>query len=708
MMRALGLSRWMISAFMVLIWASGAQAQGWSTDTWGGVRANVYAPSAQGRIGDGRGLLIVLHGCSQSPDTLRDQGEWSSAESYGVVMALPFVPNGGVVAQCWDYYDGFHTRQGKHTGPLLNMIQALLDDDSLGIDPNQVYVSGLSSGATQALLLGCLAPDVIAGVSSMAGPAPGTGIAQIAAASGTPASVASTCRNFAGQYAEHFNTQLASVAYGTQDAVVAQGYGPINAGAFALIYADGGPALTEGQFDVAALPGEGAAGQGTLWSDAMGPRVSLLQLTGASHAWPAGNGGAGFGGFVEGRGVDYATYLVQFFSEHNRRVSGGGVSPQPQAPAVVEIAAQIVPEGVRVTGRATPAGRIATVEITLDGPGAGERDVAPDGAGSFTATFDNLTPGATYTPSAIAVDVDGARSPAQGGAAITLPDPGDNVAPTVALTSSAAVAGCLRAEGTFEDDVEAGVVGEMIVLATMEAEVGRASLEIVDHLWSAELCELPAGCYLPIIEITDAGGLSAEVEGDVLALSEGGVVDEAEGTLWQHIPRMTREGFSFRVADATYDELEEMYGAFESFTLYQGADGLWYADPANVPGGEMPDCGGFVRPEPPMGGAGGAGGGAGGAGGVGGAGGDPVGGAGGEAVGGAGGAPVGGGEAVGGAGGEIAGGSGGEAVGGAGGGAGEDGPMVRPADGGCDIGGRAATPLLGVLILLGALRRRRV
>ncbi|MFN3202865.1 MAG: PHB depolymerase family esterase [Bradymonadia bacterium] len=691
-------SGWLGLMALGLMLTTEAGAQGWSTDTWGGVRANVYAPAAQGRLGSGRGLLIVLHGCSQSPDALRDQGSWDSAEEYGVVMAIPFVPNGGVVAQCWDYYDGFHTRQGKHTGPLLSMIDALLGDASLGIDPRQVYVSGLSSGATQAMLLGCLAPDVIAGVSSVAGPAPGTGIAQIAAASGTPDSVASTCRNFAGQFADDFRTQLASIAYGTQDAVVAQGYGPINAGAFASIYADGGGALQQGQFDVGALPGEGAAGQGTIWSDNSGPRVTLLQMTGANHAWPAGNGNGGFGGFVEGRGVDYAAYLVQFFSENNRRVDGGGLEPPPPAaPSVAQISGRAIPEGIRVEGRATPAGRIVTVEITLEGPGGTAQQVPVDGAGSFSASFTGLDAGATYVPVAVAIDVDGDRSPASRGAPINLAAPADNEAPTVSITQAQAVAGCIRAEGTLVDDVD-GATASMAVLATMGVEVDAAEVEIIDSLWQVEICDLEVGCYLPVVKATDAGGLTDEVEwGEVLAVSTGGIVDEAEGTLWQHITRMTREGFQLRVADATYDELEELYGAFEPFTLYQSADGEWYADPSNIPGGEMPDCSDFERPEPPPP--------------------PPMGGAGGE--GGAGGVMVGGSGGAGGTGGDVSppmGGAGGEMEGPSpmGGITGEideddppsaDGPTIRTADDGCNNSG-AGGSLFGLVVLLGLLRRR--
>ncbi|WP_203616593.1 hypothetical protein, partial [Streptomyces sp. SID13726] len=50
---------------------------------------------------------------------------------------------------------------------------------------------------------------------------------------------------------------------------------------------------TMSSFSLAGLAGTNTAGSGSLWSDADGPRVSLVRNTGLAHAWPAGGGPGG-------------------------------------------------------------------------------------------------------------------------------------------------------------------------------------------------------------------------------------------------------------------------------------------------------------------------------------------------------------------------------------------------------------------------------
>ncbi|MCA9541926.1 MAG: PHB depolymerase family esterase, partial [Myxococcales bacterium] len=147
-----------------LVHPAAASAQQWTARAVAGLNVQVYRPAAAGAVGQGRSLLIVLHGCAQSVDPLRDRGGLNiAAEHHGMVIAVPAVPNGGVVAGCWDYYGDQHTRQNRHNGPVLALVDALLGDAALGIDPDQVYVAGLSSGGGEAAVLACLAPDVFAG-----------------------------------------------------------------------------------------------------------------------------------------------------------------------------------------------------------------------------------------------------------------------------------------------------------------------------------------------------------------------------------------------------------------------------------------------------------------------------------------------------------------------------------------------------------------
>src|SRR4051812_35633722 len=225
-----------------------------------------------------------------------------------MIVALPTVPNGGKIAGGWDYFGKpsilapsapRHTRQNRDNANVLALVDRLLGDETLGVDPKQVYLSGLSWGGGETMVFGCLAPDVFAGIGIVAGPSLGTGANEIGQQ--PPVSrdqVLGSCKSLAGANAEHLATQVTSVAFGTSDFTVNQAYNRLNAEAMAEIYG----ATPSGTFDLSGLPGFQPQGQGSLWSDTKGPRVSLVQINGMGHAWPAGSGPGAERNFIASRG----------------------------------------------------------------------------------------------------------------------------------------------------------------------------------------------------------------------------------------------------------------------------------------------------------------------------------------------------------------------------------------------------------------------
>ncbi len=309
---------------LVLLTPASARA-GWEQRVVAGMDTHVYTPDSLSPVGDGRGLLLVLHGCVQTAAQLQALANVEpGADEFGVVVAIPEVPAGGVFAGCWDYYGANHTRENRHNDDLLALAEELSSEPALAVDPDQIYISGFSSGGGQAIATGCLAPDVFAGVGIAAGPSLGTEAVEIGFASTTAAAAAALCETLAGPASGDFATQLTAVHTGTSDFTVAQDYALINAEAFALRY---GPGLTTETLDVAALEGHEPAGEGTLWVDGDGPRIAWMKVTGATHAWPAGSGPGGLNSFVEGSGVNYGWFLAEFFTVHNRRVEMMPVEP---------------------------------------------------------------------------------------------------------------------------------------------------------------------------------------------------------------------------------------------------------------------------------------------------------------------------------------------------------------------------------------------
>ncbi|CAN5427952.1 hypothetical protein BH11ACT8_BH11ACT8_29040 [soil metagenome] len=311
---------------------TGAQAAGaWTSETLAGMNVRIYVPTSAPAIADGRALMVNLHGCIQTNADLASGGNWqATADAYGMVVAIPAAPNGGVVAGCWDYYDTQHSRSApaRHDDNLLDLVDVLLARPGLDLDPDpdQVYLSGLSSGGGETMVMGCLAPDVFAGVGINAGPTVGTTSSQISSVATTKAAATATCTSFAGSHTDGFDTQLTSVIHGNDDYTVATGYNRLNAEVAAGLYG----ATTTAPVDTSTLPGSSPAGSGTVWSDAEGPRVSLITNTGLGHNWPAG-GGPG-GRYIKTSSVDYPAYVTGFFFANNRRVDGEASTGTPTTP----------------------------------------------------------------------------------------------------------------------------------------------------------------------------------------------------------------------------------------------------------------------------------------------------------------------------------------------------------------------------------------
>lgn len=352
--------------------ASGGSGS-WTADRLGGLDARVYVPPGNPPP-EGRGLMVVLHGCGQQASAIGDGGNWSgTADAAQWVVVAPSVPNGGVYFGCWDYYGTGHTRTNRHNGPLLALVAEALARSGYAIDPARVYVAGLSSGGGEAMVLGCLAPDVFAGVGLNAAPTVGTSAGDIGRVATTESAAVNLCRNMAGSRSGDFATQLVSIVHGDNDFTVASGYNRLNAQVFANLYGASGPT----SFSLSGLPGANTAGSGARWSDGIGPRVEQITNTGIGHNWPAGSGGGG-GAFVQGNSVDYPQVLADYFEAHNRRGSGD------RRPSIAELSATEDQSTVVVSARVTDDGQVASVVVAISGPTSlPDRAVSLDPSGAF-------------------------------------------------------------------------------------------------------------------------------------------------------------------------------------------------------------------------------------------------------------------------------------------------------------------------------------
>jgi len=364
--------------------------QSWAADTvnGGNLTGYFYWPKNPPTLNGKRALVLVLHGCTQiaGGDVIDSTGDggfnWKTvAEQYGAVILAPNATGNVYSNHCWDYASTSHNRSSGHDGVLLDLIKRFSTNSQYAIDPNQVYVAGLSSGGGETMALGCLAPDVFSGVGINAGPPPGTTTAQISyVPSGYNATTAgNNCKALAGSSASSFATQVAGVVWGTADYTVSQQYGPMDAQAMRLAY---GGNFTQGSATAVATGGTSIP-----YLDANGKlRTTEITVNGMGHAWPAGSGGQNTN-FVDAAHVNYPVFLMDFWFKNNLRVT------RANAPTVSSCSASVSGTSVTVSASGTDsAGTISSWRVVLTGPSAVDDAAAGSGA-SFSKQYADLANG---------------------------------------------------------------------------------------------------------------------------------------------------------------------------------------------------------------------------------------------------------------------------------------------------------------------------
>jgi poly(hydroxyalkanoate) depolymerase family esterase len=554
------------------------------------MQVELFVPDAAPQSAAGRPLMVNLHGCLQTGDHLRQRGNWeSTAEAFGMIVALPTVPNGGKVLGCWDYYGKPslqapstppHTRQNRDNDNILALVSRLLDDEMLGIDPKQVYLSGLSSGGGETLVLGCLAPDVFAGIGIVAGPSLGTSSDEIGTLPVSREQVVGSCKSLAGANADHLATQVTSVAFGSNDSVVNRGYNRLNAEALAEIYG----ATPSGTFDLSGLPGFQPRGQGSLWSDTTGPRVSLVRIDGMGHAWPAGSGPGAEPNFIASRGLNYPAFLTKFLTDNNRRLA-------PPLQLTAEAAVDHATSTVRISGEASAAdGSPDALRIELVGLSElafhfGPVDVPQPSPPSFSFTSGQLPTNASYK-AIIRVLEGNAEAVAELVFGI---GPNPPFPPILGEVISSVDMGCVALFGPVED--QNGNLDK--VLVTIDGStVEGVMLNPAHDSWALEqpICTLQPGHHDVAVTAVDLGGLRSEpVEiGIEIPVPFVTVTDTLNGHVINQRIRFYREAGHFGTADVPFTTLFTQHGSLTPFPLF-GIDNVFFANrPGTAAAGATP------------------------------------------------------------------------------------------------------------------------
>ena len=240
-------------------------------------------------------LVVMLHGCKQNPDDFAAGTRMNElAQAQGFRVLYPAQPPRSNASRCWNWFQpGDQKRGGGEPALLAAITRHVMQTHA--VDPQRVYIAGLSAGGAMAVIMAHEYPDLFAAVGVHSGLPQG-------AAHDVATAFAAMKHGPRGVPKVIDTTRVPMIVFhGDLDATVH----PANSEH--LVAGHSASEVEQGTVD------SGRNFERTSYRDASGRLVAEHWLVhGSGHAW---SGGSAKGSFTDPQGPDASREMLRFFTQ---------------------------------------------------------------------------------------------------------------------------------------------------------------------------------------------------------------------------------------------------------------------------------------------------------------------------------------------------------------------------------------------------------
>jgi poly(hydroxyalkanoate) depolymerase family esterase len=257
-------------------------------------------------------LIVMLHGCTQSPDDFAVGTRMNvRAEEYNCFVAYPEQSASANISRCWNWFrPGDQIRGQGEPALIAGLTRQVMSDYS--VDEERVYAAGLSAGGAAAAVLAAAYPDLYAAIGVHSGLACGVArdvpSAFAAMRQSQPGARRRSDNNSSGR-GGYSRIVPAIVFHGDQDTTVH----PCNGDQVIAQLRDALTADVTVKVEGGRVRG-GRAYTRTVHCDAAEHSIfEQWVIHGAGHAW---SGGSLAGSYTDPQGPDATREMLRFFPDH--------------------------------------------------------------------------------------------------------------------------------------------------------------------------------------------------------------------------------------------------------------------------------------------------------------------------------------------------------------------------------------------------------